>query len=216
MAGTSEKDFLENVRKALGDHENTIELPSVESARVVDDSTDLADLFAERVVQSGMKIRKVNTPEEARNRISRLVQSIEAKSVWLALPTSPAHELLEAEFRHMGITLVATEDRDAGFQADLGITGVDGAIAETGSLVIRSGPDDPRLASLAPPIHLAIVRESQIMPDLLDWARRRPPGPPPAGEVLITGPSKTGDIELTLVTGVHGPKDVHVILLRNH
>jgi L-lactate dehydrogenase complex protein LldG len=216
MPGVPENVFLDQVRKALQDRGTPVELPSVASTRLVDDTGPLADLFAERVQQSGMHIRQVNTPEEARNRISRLIQSLDAKSVWLAAPTSPVHDLLEHEFKTLNIEMLGSANRDAGFQADLGVTGVDAAIAETGSLVLRTGPASPRLASLAPPIHVAIVCESQIMPDLLDWTHRRPPGPPPAGEVLITGPSKTGDIELTLVTGVHGPKAVHVLLLRNH
>jgi len=100
--------------------------------------------------------------------------------------------------------------------ADVGITSADFAIAETGTLVLCSKPGQERLTSLAPPVHIAIVERSQIVPDLLDlFDRLATAGNPtlPSNLVLITGPSKTGDIELQLTTGVHGPGHWHVVIL---
>jgi L-lactate dehydrogenase complex protein LldG len=96
----------------------------------------------------------------------------------------------------------------------VGVTGADGAIAESGSIVLLSGPGRPRLASLLPPVHVAIVRADRIHPDL-------PALVAAVGErlgggsnlVIITGPSRTADIEMTLTRGVHGPGEVHVILV---
>lgn len=73
-----------------------------------------------------------------------------------------------------------------------------------------------RLASLAVPVHIAILPESRILADLLDWAEWTRSMPYASGQVLITGPSKTGDIEMNLVTGVHGPGHVYVVLLAGH
>jgi L-lactate dehydrogenase complex protein LldG len=102
--------------------------------------------------------------------------------------------------------------RDAYFAADMGITGVDYLIAETGSLALFTRPDQPRSFSLLPPVHVAVADRSQILPDLFDlFAVDR--GLPSACLSLITGPSKTGDIELRLVTGVHGPGEVVVVLV---
>jgi L-lactate dehydrogenase complex protein LldG len=106
--------------------------------------------------------------------------------------------------------------RDDYFAAEAGISGVDYLIAETGSLVLLSRPEQPRSLSLLPPIHIAVARRDQILPDLFDlfasrlWGER---GGLPSCLSLITGPSKTGDIELRLVTGVHGPGEVHVVLI---
>ena len=140
--------------------------------------------------------------------------------------------------------------------AGVGITSVAAAIAETGTLVMAAAAGRERVASLLPPVHVAIVAESQILPDLFDLfaaldravgcvkqsadaptfaAETSVAGAPsaslrwplagdagvsnqrtalPSNLVLITGPSKTGDIELQLTTGVHGPGRVHVIVIR--
>jgi L-lactate dehydrogenase complex protein LldG len=103
--------------------------------------------------------------------------------------------------------------RDAIFAADLGISGVDALIAETGSIIQASRPGQPRSLSLLPPCYIAIADRSQLYADLFDWFDSFPPANLPASISLITGPSKTGDIELKLVTGVHGPGEVHVILV---
>ena len=107
-------------------------------------------------------------------------------------------------------------ERDTLFAADIGISGVDHVIAETGSLAILAREREPRSLSLLPPVHVAVADRSQLLPDLFDlfegvpWAER---GGLPSGLTVITGPSKTGDIELRLVTGVHGPGELHVILI---
>ncbi len=103
---------------------------------------------------------------------------------------------------------------EALFAADAAITGVELAIAETGSLVCIDGPHTARGASLVPPLHLAIVQEQQVVPDLCDalaLLSRRPTLP--AHVTFITGPSKTADVEGVLVTGVHGPREVRVLLV---
>jgi L-lactate dehydrogenase complex protein LldG len=108
---------------------------------------------------------------------------------------------------------VAHHPQEEFFKADVGITNVHRLIAETGSVVVASQPNEPRSISLLPPVHIALAERSQILPDLFDlFDLFSPMTPPPSCLTLITGPSKTGDIELKLVTGVHGPGEVHVIL----
>lgn len=99
--------------------------------------------------------------------------------------------------------------------ADLGVTAVDFAIAETGTLAVFASPRQPRVASLLPPVHVALVERSRIVPDLFDLFDRLESraAPLPPNLTLITGPSKTGDIELKLTTGVHGPGVWHVVVL---
>lgn len=100
--------------------------------------------------------------------------------------------------------------------ADVGITSADFAIAETGTLAMLARPGRERLASLAPPCHIAVIERSQVLPDLFDlFAALGETGHDklPSNLTLITGPSKTGDIELQLTTGVHGPGDWRVIVV---
>jgi L-lactate dehydrogenase complex protein LldG len=104
----------------------------------------------------------------------------------------------------------------AGYDAGAGVTDVRAAIAETGTLVYASDADHGRGLMLVPPIHLAVVRTRDIIPDMLDYMRQMGAANPaelPASQTLITGPSKTADIEGVLVTGVHGPGAVHVLLV---
>jgi L-lactate dehydrogenase complex protein LldG len=97
---------------------------------------------------------------------------------------------------------------------DAGFTDTVGGIAETGGLLLLPGPDEPRLLSLVPPIHIALLRASTIQDTLwsaircFEWGAS-----PPPNALLISGPSKTADIEQTLAYGVHGPRRLVVLLV---
>jgi L-lactate dehydrogenase complex protein LldG len=105
-------------------------------------------------------------------------------------------------------------------EADLGLTGADLAIAETGSLVLVAGGGRPRSTSLLPPCHVAVFGPSALVESLAQVgvfleAWHGEAGPPWRGGAInvITGPSRTADIELTLTRGVHGPKELHVVFV---
>jgi L-lactate dehydrogenase complex protein LldG len=96
----------------------------------------------------------------------------------------------------------------------VGITGAHAGLAETGSLVLASGPGRSRLASLLPPLHVAVLRRDLIVESLADLVAQRPElMTAGANVVCITGPSRTADIEHTLTRGVHGPREVHVVVV---
>lgn len=115
------------------------------------------------------------------------------------------------------VTLCSPDDQniDRRFKAEMGISSVDWAIAETGSLIVCSKPEQPTDVSLLPPVHLALVEEAQILPDIFDLFTLLEPQGLPSNLGFITGPSKTGDIELKLTTGVHGPKELLVFLIES-
>ncbi len=97
--------------------------------------------------------------------------------------------------------------------AALGITGCQAAIAETGSLVVLSGPGTPRAASLLPPVHLCLVRREDLYGSMREFFSVRATDIAGASCcTFITGPSRTADIELTLTLGVHGPGRVIVVV----
>jgi L-lactate dehydrogenase complex protein LldG len=100
------------------------------------------------------------------------------------------------------------------FAVDAAVTAAAGAVADTGALILRPTAAEPRLMSLVPPIHIAVLRAEDIFATLADamhagnW-----PADMPTNMLLISGPSKTADIELILAFGVHGPKELIVLVL---
>lgn len=114
------------------------------------------------------------------------------------------------------VPLDSAKRRETIIAAEMGISSVDFAIAETGTLVVCAKPGQERMASLLAPVHVAIVTRAQIVPDLFDvFDKLGAAGSEhlPSNVAFITGPSKTGDIELQLTTGVHGPGKWHVIVV---
>ncbi len=96
----------------------------------------------------------------------------------------------------------------------VGLTGAVAGLADTGSLALVSGPGRGRIASLLPPLHIAMLRVSQLHPTYAAFLSAHPAIEDVGSNlVLITGPSRTADIEMTLTRGVHGPGEVHVVLI---
>ncbi|MCL6505629.1 MAG: lactate utilization protein [Bryobacteraceae bacterium] len=99
-------------------------------------------------------------------------------------------------------------------RAEFGITGADYALADTGTVVLLASATEARMISLLPPVHLAVVRKESILTGLDELFALLPrPSEITSAAVLITGPSRTADIEQILVRGVHGPGEIHVVVL---
>jgi L-lactate dehydrogenase complex protein LldG len=114
---------------------------------------------------------------------------------------------------HAGFT-----DRDqlkeACAAADIGITSVDYGLAATGSFVMLSSPNEARMISLLPPAHIAIFPRSRLLANLDELLSILPrPADQTSSMVLITGPSRTADIEQILVRGVHGPGEIYAVIV---
>src|SRR2546421_4243424 len=101
------------------------------------------------------------------------------------------------------------------FSCDVGVTMAQAAVAETGTLILESEKERHRLVSLLPPTHIAIVRSNDICLTIGDALKRLRGRKEEMSRAItfITGPSRTADIELTLTVGVHGPKELYVIVL---
>lgn len=101
------------------------------------------------------------------------------------------------------------EDGDAA-----GITGAFAAIAETGTLMLVSGPESPTRNNFLPDTHIVVLRANEVVACYEDgWDRLRAAGAMPRTVNFITGPSRTGDIEQRLVLGAHGPRRLHIVLV---
>lgn len=168
-------------------------------------------------------------PADALEQLGTLLEAAGASKVlaWQLndLPLPGIDSLLAG----MGISCVepnvlGADDRAAQLdvleEVPIGITGADVAIAETGSVLVASKQGRGRLASLLPPTHIAIVsaeRIVQTMPDAFALLREQYGDrmfEDRSNMAIISGPSRTADIELSLTLGVHGPKEVHVIVVR--
>jgi L-lactate dehydrogenase complex protein LldG len=112
------------------------------------------------------------------------------------------------------------EFRRSASQAEIGISGADYGLADTGTLVMRSVEGQDRITSLLPPIHIALLEADRILSGIDDLIARLLLDPVEKGRIdscltLITGPSKTADIEMSLVHGIHGPRSLHVLILQH-
>lgn len=162
--------------------------------------------------------------EEQGRKGQRLVTQQEKRILSWAPDTLPVTAVDDA-LKDLGFQVVtptdlrSAESREAIRFIRYGITGVEAAFASTGSLLVASGPTTSRVASLLPFRHIALIPFEYLYPTieswlheqrttgtLVDFLRQR------ANVALISGPSKSADIEMNLTLGVHGPKFVHAIL----
>jgi L-lactate dehydrogenase complex protein LldG len=187
---------------------------------------DAVQRFAAEVTAVGGQAHVVDDHETARATLASLITAQRARRAlcW-------QHPLLERlqlggllaslNVEQLGydrlVHLPAAEQRQLALSAAIGISSTTYAVAETGTLAVAAGKGSERLVSLVPPVHVAVVEAQQIVPDLFDLFDRLQESDPQriaTNLTLITGPSKTGDIELKLTTGVHGPGWWHVIVIR--
>jgi L-lactate dehydrogenase complex protein LldG len=169
----------------------------------VDQSKLQNDFIANFEMVSG-EVHLLGEKESLTEKIKELILELDAQSVsfW------NMNSLKSLEF---------TSETDLA-SADIGITGADFAIADTGTLVLLSGPEQPRLTSLLPPVHIAILEKETIVPNIHALFARLGKSYENYDKLcscisFITGPSRTADIELNLTLGVHGPGRAIVIII---
>lgn len=143
--------------------------------------------------------------------LSRIITDLKAQRLAISDDAEIARALhaTDLEIEELGI---APNAHDI-FRFDVGISTAQVAIAETGTLVLDSSCERHRLVSLVPPVHIAVVNASAIretLSEALTLLQNEKEISPTV--TFITGPSRTGDIELTLTIGVHGPQQLYVIV----
>jgi len=172
---------------------------------------ELERRFTEALEAVGGHVHRVRTPEEARLRIHELLASHLGEGASVFTSATPT---LREWLSSSGHVLVGPgSPRKAQLEAEVGLTESQLGIAETGTLVLRSDREDHRLASLLPRVHIALLNAGDLVPGLGEALQRLQSDGLPPLVTFITGPSRTGDIELTLVVGVHGPEVLHVVLV---
>jgi L-lactate dehydrogenase complex protein LldG len=174
------------------------------------------ELFCQKLESVGGHCVVVKGETEAGQALNRIIAGLESalqRSPRIALSDAP---LLSRLARAVEAGEVATSPcTDDLFAYDAGITTAQAAIAETGTLVLEADQERHRLVSLLPPVHIALVDAADVCATLGEALKlvRREASDMSRAITFITGPSRTADIELTLTIGVHGPKELHVIVI---
>lgn len=222
--GMARGEFLARVRQPLGRAagEAIAPPPAVDPrlVRLADAADDLPAMFCQRAAAVGMQVERIAAADLI-SRLHALLEEHQARRLATAVGTIPQALELNNLLRRRGYDVIdwrAFEGMDEQFDLDAGITDVHAALAETGTLICCTDAGHGRGLSLLPPLHIAIVRVRDILPDMLDYWQRvagLSPRQLPSSQVFITGPSKTADIEGILVTGVHGPGKVIVLVVED-
>jgi len=194
-----------NLARSVPDERHPVHL---ENPVILSQTTSLIERFRDNLQSvNGYCIITTDIADVLR----QIITDLNARRI--AISDSPEVErLLHAtnlEIEELGI---APNEHDV-FNFDVGITTAQAAIAETGTLVLDSAHERHRLVSLVPPVHITILDASRIVETLgeaLTLLRKDNEISPAV--TFITGPSRTADIELTLAIGVHGPRELYVIV----
>lgn len=180
------------------------------------DFLDLAERFTASLTAVRGEVRRTDTLETAWLEVGTILDEISAQTVVANNETPLSEARLDGRLPGRELYLVGQTPgdlREFCARADVGLSGVEAALAETGSLVVHSGVGKSRLATLLPPVHIALVPVSCLVSDIFTWtASRNKEMSMPSNLNLISGPSKSADIEFTLTLGVHGPKRLVAVL----
>jgi L-lactate dehydrogenase complex protein LldG len=196
------EEILTSVRRALGDAAGRqAEVPR--GYRRPAQGTDLADLFAERVGDYRATVSRVGPGE-----VAEAVRAALGDAVRTVVPEGLGWPVAGA---------VVDTGPEAGLDAaaldrvDAVVTGASLGIAATGTIVLEHGPGQGRRAlTLVPDLHVCVVAEDQVVAGVSEAVAALDPTRP---QTWISGPSATSDIELDRVEGVHGPRNLHVVLV---
>ena len=209
------EEILGKVRESLGRRPDSGVPPVSPTVRVAprkpgDLEAEIAQLLTEIGKLSGVT-RRLASREELREALAELVKAEAVKRATLWTTPDLMTWEVAGTLKELGVELVSPQaDKHLVAECGLGVTGVDAALPETGTLLLRSSPDRPRVVSLLPRVHLAILTPAALRADLHQaFAEAKDAG----YSVLVTGPSRTADIELTLTLGVHGPKALYAWVL---
>ena len=236
----NKREFIQNIRKILSEtrkpHESVSEqYKSIVNKNPIEERVQELKNFLNKNIQSletellnnakssGWQTKKLSNITECSNYINNIIINEKAKSV----VTSNHKFILDLHLNDENVKINAidkkTNSKDKNnlrnliINADIGISNVDYAIADTGTCVLISKRELSRLVSLLPPIYIAIVNKKQILANLENLftlqKHKYLQEDLTSSISLISGPSRSADIQSELITGVHGPGKVHMILI---
>jgi len=226
MSNNSREEILHTIRKGLKgvDPEKTFDdrnfqFEAEEVQKLIEEQQgNLKTQFMGELNKVNTNVREAGSEDEVKSFLQDIIKEKELKSfaIWESRFLKEIN--LKQELKDAGLKLITAKNKNRMANADIGITEVDYTIADTGTLVLLTDKNQPRSVSLLPPIHVAIVRPENLVRNIKDLfiilkSRLQNSEDITSCMTFITGPSRTADIELSLTLGVHGPKELYVLIL---
>ncbi|NOZ57164.1 MAG: hypothetical protein GXO73_10315 [Calditrichaeota bacterium] len=228
MSDRSRKEILAKIRRISSRREFPYDREAVEAS--VDPrpkGRTLADhvaLFCKRQQELGGQVHEAASVTELVDALVRRLSEIQDGPVWVEAGLELGGESILDRLRSAGVPNLneATEPEDSTLwkqllaDASVGVTGANWLLAETGSVVLVHRPGRPRMLSLLPKHHFVVASVSQLVPNLdevIPLLERVHADADFAAVTIVTGSSRTADIEKILIKGVHGPQNLEVFLL---
>jgi L-lactate dehydrogenase complex protein LldG len=211
MASSARDKILNRLRSA---RDPFTDVPPIEEKRRVvptQDATpdELYTRFIEEAEKLACTVYEVNSESSALEIVLDILGDDDKALMWDAehIPVTGLQEALDKN----GVQPAAINDETA----RVGITGVDAALAATGSIVVVSGAGKSRQASLLPLVHVAVLKRDQILPDIETFyaQTRRDTFRDHSNFAVISGPSKSADIAMEMIHGMHGPGEMHLVIV---
>lgn len=177
------------------------------------DAAACVDLFEAEALAVGTRVRRVDGAADVPAAVADILRHHNLSGEVRVAPDPAVADLPWDTVPHLSVSRGRARGEDA-----VSVTPAYGAVAETGTLVLRSGPDHPATLNFLPRIHVAVLARSAIAGTYEDvWRRLRADAggdnPMPRALNLVTGPSRTADIEQELLMGAHGPQHLHVLIV---
>jgi L-lactate dehydrogenase complex protein LldG len=207
MKGGRER-VLADIRQSLDrigpSHEAIVPLPGSGPRPAFDG--DVVERFVDKMLEKSATLARIASLADVGAEVARFVASVNAGKRLCVSPALTTINWPEG---------FAVEHRAARRTDETSVTPCFAAVAESGGIVTLSGPDTPSTLNFVPDNHIVIVQAAQVVRDFEDvWTQWRASGRPmPRTVNIISGPSRTADIEMTIQLGAHGPRRLHILLL---
>ena len=177
--------------------------------RVARDTEALVALFVEQVETLSATVDRVGSPEDVPGAVVDFLARENLPARLRAAPTPAVRDLPWASRPTLEVSYGPSDGTD-----EVGLTGALAAVAETGTLMLVSGAELPTTLNFLPDTHIVVLYRNQIVgPYEAAWDRLRAEGAMPRTVNFISGPSRTADIEQTILLGAHGPRRLHIVLV---
>lgn len=210
---SSRELILEKLYKATAPDQTNQKIMPIEQPHPGD-----AEVFIAKATAAGAQVIRTKQNEAVEN-LKSLLQETGCKSGIISNEGIIKELNIQSIAGEIGIQCRYTDDypgeayRRNVLQAEIGISGCNYALADSGSLVILHSQNDQRLISLAPDYYLGMVKTSQLLKDRIDLASILEKEKKTAAVTIITGVSRTADVALQVVLGMHGPRKVYIVLI---